>query len=69
MDAAVLPIHGSMTPHLASVDAPGQLCCLACGVTLTPVLQHAASLRCHDCRDTRAPLRRELVDARRLLAA
>jgi hypothetical protein len=35
--------------------------CLACGDALSPVLERSASLRCHDCRDTGAPIRPDLV--------
>ena len=36
--------------------------CLACGEPMGPALAFAASLRCHDCRACRAPLRAELVE-------
>jgi hypothetical protein len=36
--------------------------CLACGARMAPSLVLAASLRCHDCRDSHAPLREELVE-------
>jgi hypothetical protein len=45
-----------------------QSTCLACGARIAPSLAIAASLRCHDCRDTNAPLRRELVQPARDLA-
>jgi hypothetical protein len=35
--------------------------CLACGDALSPALERSASLRCHDCRDTAAPIRPELL--------
>ena len=35
--------------------------CLACGEALAAALQRFASLRCHDCRDTGAPIRPELL--------
>jgi hypothetical protein len=35
--------------------------CLACGGPLAPPLERSASLRCHDCRDTGAPIRPELL--------
>lgn len=35
--------------------------CLACGGALAPALERFASLRCHDCRDTGAPIRPELL--------
>lgn len=38
--------------------------CLACGRVIAATLQHVASLRCHDCRATEAPLRRDLVEGR-----
>jgi hypothetical protein len=41
---------------------PGNHTCLSCGEAMAPCLQRAASLRCHDCRDTNAPLRPELVE-------
>jgi len=31
---------------------------------MAPSLVLAASLRCHDCRDSHAPLRAELVEAK-----
>jgi len=37
--------------------------CLACGSTVAPVLERFASLRCHDCRDTAAPILPELARA------
>jgi alkylhydroperoxidase family enzyme len=42
--------------------------CLACGARIAPALAIAASLRCHDCRDSHAPLRPELVQPVRGLA-
>jgi len=36
--------------------------CLSCGDGLSEPLQRSASLRCHDCRDSGAPLSRELVE-------
>jgi hypothetical protein len=36
--------------------------CLSCGGDLSEPLRRSASLRCHDCRDSGAPLRRELVE-------
>jgi alkylhydroperoxidase family enzyme len=41
--------------------------CLACGERMAPSLTIAASLRCHDCRDSHAPLRPELVEPKREL--
>jgi hypothetical protein len=38
--------------------------CLACGGRIAPVLVRAASPRCIDCRDARAPLRADLVERR-----
>ena len=35
--------------------------CLACGSALAAALERFASLRCHDCRDTDAPIRAELL--------
>ncbi|MFL6006771.1 MAG: hypothetical protein ACJ744_11050 [Gaiellaceae bacterium] len=35
--------------------------CLACGEALAAALERFASLRCHDCRDTGAPIRPELL--------
>ena len=45
--------------------------CLACGGPLAPPLERSASLRCHDCRDTGAPIRPDLLAVRpvRLRAA
>jgi hypothetical protein len=42
--------------------------CLACGEPLGPTLAFAASLRCHDCRACRAPLRAEHVEQARFSA-
>ena len=39
--------------------------CLACGELIAPVLGAAGSLRCHDCRDCRAPLRSEAAEQAR----
>jgi len=36
--------------------------CLSCGDDLSEPLRRSASLRCHDCRDSGAPLSRELVE-------
>lgn len=36
--------------------------CLACASPMAPCLVRAASPRCHDCRDTHAPLRADLVE-------
>jgi hypothetical protein len=36
--------------------------CLACGEPFGNTLAFGASLRCHDCRACRAPLRAELVE-------
>ncbi len=30
--------------------------CLSCGAELAPTLAWLASLRCHDCRDSHAPI-------------
>ena len=38
-----------------------QSICLACGGALAPALERFASLRCHDCRETEAPIRPELL--------
>jgi len=35
--------------------------CLACGEALAGALERFASLRCHDCRDTGAPIRPDLL--------
>jgi len=45
--------------------APEQPKCLACGGVLAPALRVHGSLRCHDCRDERAPLREEYVEPQR----
>jgi hypothetical protein len=37
--------------------------CLACGGQVAYVLQRAASLRCHECRDASVTLRAALVAA------
>lgn len=36
--------------------------CLACGVKMESALSRLGSLRCHDCRDTSAPLDPRRVD-------
>jgi hypothetical protein len=43
--------------------------CLACGGEMAPCLVRAASPRCHDCRDRRAPLRTDLVEPPLVLPA
>jgi hypothetical protein len=43
--------------------------CLACGGAMGPALAFAASLRCHDCRACRAPLRADLVEQARSVDA
>jgi hypothetical protein len=35
--------------------------CLSCGVELAKPLRRASSLRCHDCREARAPISFELA--------
>jgi hypothetical protein len=48
-----------------AVHAAPTLICLSCGGELGPTLAGLASLRCHDCRDSGAPLDADLVaDAR-----
>jgi hypothetical protein len=37
--------------------------CFSCGARLEAELECAGSLRCHDCRDTVAPLQPRLVEA------
>jgi len=37
------------------------LFCLSCGAELAETLRRTASLRCHDCRDTAAPISFELA--------
>lgn len=53
-----------MRQRMARSSSPDK--CLACGHTLAPALVVVGSLRCHDCRDERAPLRTELVEAVRM---
>jgi hypothetical protein len=36
--------------------------CLACGARMADCLVRTASVRCHDCRDARTPLRADLVE-------
>ena len=43
--------------------------CLACGEALAAALERFASLRCHDCRDTGAPIRPELLPSLEAAAA
>jgi hypothetical protein len=35
--------------------------CLSCGAELTPTLAFVASLRCHDCRASQAPISAHLI--------
>jgi len=42
--------------------------CLACGGPLAPPLERSGSLRCHDCRDSGAPIRPELLAAEAALS-
>ncbi|MGZ4353670.1 MAG: hypothetical protein ACXVZ4_09000, partial [Gaiellaceae bacterium] len=42
--------------------------CLACGEPIAPVLVACGSLRCHDCRARRAPLRAEAAEQARIAA-
>jgi hypothetical protein len=44
------------------MDSRHSICC-ACGSQMAPCLVRAASPRCHDCRDSHAPLRADLVEA------
>ena len=46
---------------LVTNEARPMSICLACGGALAPALERFASLRCHDCRDTGAPIRPELL--------
>jgi hypothetical protein len=39
----------------------GVVICLACGSELPESLRFGASLRCHTCRELRAPLRTDLA--------
>jgi hypothetical protein len=49
---------------------PRQLAiCLACGGEMAACLVRAASPRCHDCRDRRAPLLADLVEPPLVLPA
>jgi hypothetical protein len=48
------PSQSRMTDRLST--------CLACGSPMAQCLVRAASPRCHDCRDTHAPLRADLVE-------
>jgi hypothetical protein len=50
---------GAIVPLVEQL--PGGIC-LACGSDLSEPLRRSASLRCHDCRDSGAPLCRELVE-------
>jgi hypothetical protein len=45
-----------------AVQRPPAGICLSCGSDLSEPLRRSASLRCHDCRDSGAPLNRELVE-------
>jgi len=57
------------TSEIRSLDAERRLrkrlaTCMACGRRMAPCLVRAASPRCHDCRDSRAPLRADLFEGR-----
>ncbi len=40
---------------------PNTPICVSCGGELAPTLARLASLRCHDCRNTHAPISARLV--------
>ena len=44
----------------APVNPPDPIC-LSCGAELAPTLARLASLRCHDCRDSNAPINAHLI--------
>jgi hypothetical protein len=39
-----------------SPDAPSAYCCAACGTPIAGTLSRLGSVRCHDCRDSDAPI-------------
>jgi hypothetical protein len=41
--------------------------CLACGEDMEPALVTACSIRCHDCRSSKAPVDGELLERARLM--
>lgn len=62
-------IHPTSTTGARPLDAQRRLrdrlaTCLACGRRMAPCLVRAASPRCHDCRDSHAPLRADLFEGR-----
>jgi hypothetical protein len=60
MSLALPSDHAAIVLAATDVTRSTNLC-LACGGTLPPALERSASLRCHDCRDAAAPIRRDLV--------
>jgi hypothetical protein len=51
----------NLTSMTHGITRAGSIHCLACGNEMAPALREAGSLRCHDCRAVRAPLRPDLV--------
>jgi hypothetical protein len=66
-----MPLHEASTPSTPSTPSRKRkrssmfdverTICLACGRKLPESLRWMASLRCHDCRDGRAPLRADFA--------
>ncbi len=55
------PLIRTLTWAQTATRNPYTPICFSCGAQLAPTLARLASLRCHDCRDTRAPLDPRLV--------
>jgi hypothetical protein len=51
-----------------TTETPQPFTCLACGGPIAPSLAIAGSPRCHDCRESDAPLRIDLFTKRQLMA-
>jgi hypothetical protein len=55
---------GTLTWAQAGALNPSDPICLSCGGELAPTLARLASLRCHDCRDSNAPINAHLIRSR-----
>jgi len=61
---------GGPRPNRGNVttETPQPFICLACGGPIARTLANAGSPRCHDCRETDAPLRVDFFTKRQLTA-
>jgi hypothetical protein len=61
--AGLIPLlQPAPQPFLMTLEPAGAAVnCFACGKAMAPVLWQAGSVRCHDCRAARAPLRADRV--------